>query len=83
MAKTVPHFLMTVPNTDEGREFFKQFKAFMNKEKFGVKRMGRHTNRKKAMKDAGLSMNMQRDVAIDICEKFVVYVTDKEGRIVL
>lgn len=69
--KSIPSFIMNIPNTVEGRALYKQMKKHLNKERYKLQRHGRAKNRKK--KGGGQSFT-----PIGNCDYFGVYLRDSE-----
>ena len=67
----VPEVYFRVPNTEEGNAFFKQFRKYINKDRWSIRRYGRATNRKE-------KGGCQSSVPISNCDWFGVYFLDSE-----
>jgi hypothetical protein len=71
--KDIPVFIMNVPNTKEGLAFYKQFKKYLNKERYRAQRYGRAKNRSE-------KGGCQSHTPINNCDYFGVYL--REGALV-
>lgn len=70
-------YLFKVPNTEQGREFLKLAKQFINKKDFALKKRGRGKNRKEVALKAGYALNHCKDIRIPFAEYFGVYLKPK------
>ena len=68
--ETPKQYLMNLPNTPEGRQFYDDLKKRLNKDRYTVVRYGRAKHRKDRF-------GSQR-VSIDICDYFGVYLRDSQ-----
>lgn len=69
--ETIPSCILRVPNTEEGRAFWGQFKKYLNKERYRAQRYGRAKNRKE-------KGGNQCHTPIGNCDYFGVYLRDSE-----
>ena len=71
-------YLFKVPNNEQGREFLKLAKQFINRKDFALKKRGRGKNRKLVALKAGYELNHCKDIRIPFADYYAVYLQRKD-----
>ena len=73
--------VFTLPNDRESKKFIKLIRKHLNRETYGIRVRGRHSNRKQLYADKGLAWNplSTHDVKIKDAETLGVYLDFKSG----